>query len=130
MPTISTDRRIGLTEVETGFTPEQARCEAQRCLRCYANILLEADKCVLCGLCVDVCPVKVISIVPSQEVAPDVVGATALVLDEKGCIRCALCVERCPTKALSMGIWSGVGVPDGVSMPIELKLHASVGGVT
>jgi len=130
VPTIPTDRRIGLSEVETGFTPDQARCEAQRCLRCFANILLDADMCVLCGLCVDVCPVKVISIVPSEEVEPEKVGATALVLDERGCIRCALCIERCPTRALSMGVWSGVGVPDGVSMPIDLKMPISVGGGT
>lgn len=126
VPTIPTDRRIGLSEVETGFTPEQARCEAQRCLRCFANILLEADKCVLCGLCVDVCPVEVISILPSEEVDPERVGDTALVLDEAGCIRCSLCVERCPTNALSMGVWSGVGVPDGVAMPIDLGMPLGV----
>ncbi|KAA3636618.1 MAG: 4Fe-4S dicluster domain-containing protein, partial [Armatimonadetes bacterium] len=97
VPTISSDRRMGLTMVETGFTPEQARCEAQRCLRCFANILLDADKGVLCGLCVDVCPVDVISILPSEEVNPGRLNATALVLDEKSCIRCALCIERCPT---------------------------------
>ncbi|GMQ84721.1 MAG: hypothetical protein BMS9Abin07_0285 [Acidimicrobiia bacterium] len=130
VPTIPTDRRIGLTEVETGFTPDQARCEAQRCLRCFANILLEADKCVLCGLCVDVCPVEVISILPSEEVDPERVGATALVLDERACIRCSLCVERCPTNALSMGIWSGVGVPEGVPMPIDLGMPVSVGAAT
>jgi len=37
-------------------------------------------------------------------------------------------VERCPTKALSMGVWSGVGVPEGVSMPITLTMPAGVGG--
>jgi len=130
VPTIATDRRIGLSEVETGYTPEQARCEAARCLRCFANILLEADKCVLCALCVDVCPVNVISIVPAQGIDPEKAGTTALVLDERGCIRCALCVERCPTKALSMGVWSGVGVPDGVSMPIDLKMSVGMGGST
>jgi len=127
VPTIPTDRRIGLSEVETGFTADQARCEAQRCLRCFANILLDAEKCVLCGLCVDVCPVEVISILPSEEVDPERVGATALVLDERGCIRCSLCVERCPTDALAMGVWSGVGVPAGVSMPIDLTMPVSLG---
>ncbi len=130
VPTIATDRRIGLSEVEVGFTPDQARCEAQRCLRCFANILLEPEKCVLCALCVDVCPVKVISIVPSVEISPERVGATALVLDERGCIRCALCIERCPTNALSMGVWSGVGVPAGVAMPVDLKMPIGVGGCT
>ena len=111
VPTLPTDRRIGLAEVETGFTVEQARCEAQRCLRCFANILLDTDKCVLCALCADVCPLDLISLVPSQEIHPDDPGGTALMLNEQSCIRCALCIERCPTDALSMGLWTGVGVP-------------------
>jgi formate dehydrogenase beta subunit len=111
VPTLDTGRRIGLAEVETGFTPDQARCEAARCLRCFANILLDVERCVLCALCADVCPVNVISLVPSEEVDPAVSGGTALLLDERACIRCALCIERCPTDALSMGVWTGVGVP-------------------
>ncbi len=137
VPTLATGRRVGLVEVEIGFTAEQARCEASRCLRCFANILLDVDACVLCALCADVCPVDVISLVPATEVAaelapydttaaldrdpagsgasggtsPDEVGATALLLDETACIRCGLCIERCPPNALSMGMWTGGGVP-------------------
>lgn len=111
VPTLPTDRRIGLAEVETGFTPDQARCEAKRCLRCFANILLDTSKCVLCALCADVCPLDLIDLVPSEEVAPGLPPGTALTLDETSCIRCALCIERCPTDALSMGLWTGVGVP-------------------
>ncbi|MEZ5228332.1 MAG: FAD-dependent oxidoreductase [Acidimicrobiales bacterium] len=111
VPTLATDRRTGLAEVELGFTPEQAQCEANRCLRCFANILLDVEKCVLCALCADVCPVDVISLVPSEEIAPDQPGGTALLLDETSCIRCGLCIERCPPDALSMGVWTGVGVP-------------------
>ncbi|GBE22245.1 MAG TPA: 4Fe-4S dicluster domain-containing protein [Actinobacteria bacterium] len=111
VPTIPTDRRIGLAEVETGFTEEMARCEAKRCLRCFANILLDASKCVLCALCADVCPIDVISLIPAEEVGVGLVGSTALMFDERACIRCALCIERCPTDALSMGLWTGVGVP-------------------
>ena len=111
IPTLETGRRIGLAEVELGFTAEEARCEADRCLRCFANILLDVEKCVLCALCADVCPVDVISLVPSEELDPAVEGATALLLDELACIRCGLCIERCPPDALSMGVWTGVGVP-------------------
>ncbi len=111
VPTLATDRRIGLAEVETGFTIDQARCEAKRCLRCFANILLDTSKCVLCALCADVCPLDLISLIPSEEVVPGQTGGTALTLDETSCIRCALCIERCPTDALSMGLWTGVGVP-------------------
>jgi NADPH-dependent glutamate synthase beta subunit-like oxidoreductase/ferredoxin len=111
VPTLATGRRIGLAEVETGFTEEMARCEASRCLRCFANILLDVGRCVLCALCADVCPYDLISLVPSEQVDPDHPGGTALLLDESRCIRCALCIERCPTDALSMGLWTGVGVP-------------------
>jgi formate dehydrogenase beta subunit len=113
VPMLETGRRTGLAEVELGFTEEQARCEASRCLRCFANILLDVEACVLCGLCSDVCPVDVISLVPASEVSdvPLDFDATALVLDETACIRCGLCIERCPPKALSMGVWTGVGVP-------------------
>ena len=111
VPMLATGRRVGLAEVELGFTEQQARCEASRCLRCFANIILDVDKCVLCALCADVCPVDVISLVPSEEVDGGTVGGTALLLDEERCIRCALCIERCPPDALSMGMWKGIGVP-------------------
>jgi len=110
VPTLPTDRRVGVAEVETGFTEQQARCEAARCLRCFANIQLDVDKCVLCALCADVCPLDLISLVPAEE-AGRLPGATALLLDERACIRCGLCIERCPPKALSMAVWTGVGVP-------------------
>jgi NADPH-dependent glutamate synthase beta subunit-like oxidoreductase len=113
IPTVPTGRRIGLSEVELGFTEEQARLEANRCLRCFANIQLDVQKCVLCALCVDVCPLDLISLVPAVEVGEGLGEATgsALILDESKCIRCALCIERCPPNALSMGVWNGVGVP-------------------
>ena len=110
VPTLETGRRMGLAEVELGFTEQQARCEASRCLRCFANILLDVQKCVLCALCSDVCPVDVISLTPAEEVGGPA-GQTALLLDEERCIRCGLCIERCPPDALSMGMWTGIGVP-------------------
>ncbi len=116
VPTLDTGRRIGLAEVELGFTPDQARCEAARCLRCFANIILDVDKCVLCALCADVCPVDVISLVPSEDLEQGRPGGTALLLDEERCIRCAMCIERCPPDALAMGMWQGVGVP-GSALP-------------
>ena len=111
VPSLPTQRRIGLQEVETGFTEEEVRREAGRCLRCFLNIILDVDSCVLCGLCVDVCPVDVISLVPA-EAAGGIAGETALLLDEERCIRCALCVDRCPSRALALGMWSGAGVPE------------------
>jgi formate dehydrogenase (NADP+) beta subunit len=120
IPSLPTERRIGLAEVETGFTEAEARAEASRCLRCFSNIQLDTGACVLCGLCVDVCPFNLISIVPAAEFGADEAG-TALLLDESKCIRCALCIERCPTKALSMSTWVGVGA---LPMPEKVEVHA------
>ncbi len=120
--TLPTERRIGLREVETGFTEAGARAEAERCLRCFSNILLDTGRCVLCGLCVDVCPYDLISIVPAAELEEPEATGTALLLDESRCIRCALCVERCPTKALTMGLWSGRSTLRPEARPVPLAV--------
>jgi len=61
IPMLPLDRRTGMTEVEVGYTEQEAMAEAQRCLRCYINTILEPSEqdgtgCVICGACVDVCP--------------------------------------------------------------------------
>lgn len=63
------DRRTGIAEVETGFTEEQARREASRCLQCWINTIFEGNEehgneCILCGGCVDVCPENCLTLVP------------------------------------------------------------------
>lgn len=121
IPTLPTERRVGLAEVESGFDEVQARCEAARCLRCFANIQLDVSICVLCALCVDVCPFDLISMVPAAGLEQAATG-TALLLDETKCIRCALCIERCPTNALSMASWVGTG-----SLPTPILVGAGVG---
>ncbi|HYK87314.1 MAG TPA: FAD-dependent oxidoreductase [Acidobacteriota bacterium] len=76
-PTIALDRRTGVTEVESGYTEEQARREASRCLRCWINTIFEGNEaegteCILCGGCVDVCPENCLSLVPLSQLAiPD-----------------------------------------------------------
>lgn len=124
VPTLPTNRRVGLAEVETGFTEEEAREEASRCLRCFANIQLDVQSCVLCALCVDVCPVNVLSLVPGDG-APSDAPSTALMLDESVCIRCALCIERCPSDALSMAVWIGAGATEtGIGRIGSMKVNA------
>ncbi|HSL67861.1 MAG TPA: FAD-dependent oxidoreductase, partial [Actinomycetota bacterium] len=108
VPSVSSERRIGVPEIELGYTEEQARREAARCLQCFLNIELEPGLCILCGGCVDICPEKCIRIVPVEELAGISAPrpSSALIIQEDYCIRCALCVERCPTNALSLDGWS------------------------
>ena len=102
VPTTPTDRRVGFAEVETGYDGEQAQREGLRCLRCFDNIMLDPSLCILCGLCVDVCPTDCITIVRADRLGVGAANQSTLLLDEDRCIRCALCVNRCPPGALSM----------------------------
>lgn len=72
VPVIPIERRTGIAEVETGFTEEQARAEASRCLQCWINTIFEGHEengteCILCGGCVDVCPENCLRLVPLSE---------------------------------------------------------------
>ena len=69
VPVIPLERRTGIAEVESGFTEEQARREASRCLQCWINTIFEGteatgSECILCGGCVDVCPENCLQLVP------------------------------------------------------------------
>jgi ferredoxin len=69
VPVTPLERRTGVAEVETGYTEEQARREASRCLQCWVNTIFdgseaEGTECILCGGCVDVCPENCLTLVP------------------------------------------------------------------
>ena len=69
VPMIPLERRTGVAEVEIGFTEEQARREASRCLQCWVNTIFEGTEasgreCILCGGCVDVCPENCLQLIP------------------------------------------------------------------
>lgn len=102
VPVTPTERRIGFAEVEVGYDAHTARVEALRCLRCFDNVMLSPELCILCGLCVDVCPPDCITITRADRVGIGTADQSVLLLDEDLCIRCGLCVNRCPPGALAM----------------------------
>ena len=72
VPVIPLERRTGVAEVEMGYTEEQARREASRCLQCWINTIFdgneaEGTECILCGGCVDVCPENCLTLVPLEQ---------------------------------------------------------------
>jgi len=111
------------TEVEQGFTAEQARAEVERCLNCDIETHFIDSLCIECDACVDICPVDCLTIVKNAD-EPDLrakfrvpadnldqpvfvsgpLKQTSRVMakDENVCLHCGLCAERCPTYAWDM----------------------------
>jgi NADPH-dependent glutamate synthase beta subunit-like oxidoreductase/ferredoxin len=129
VPALPIDRRIGVAQVELGYTEELAAAEASRCLWCWENTVFGGreefgTECILCGGCVDVCPENCIELVRLDSIKID--GrfeedinaefsylnsepinlssntATVMVKDEEKCIRCGLCAKRCPVDCIAM----------------------------
>jgi len=118
IPTLSPQERLQnpRASVEVGFSEEEARAEAGRCLDCGINTVFDGERCILCGGCVDVCPTVCLKIVSldrlesspeldkaiSELLGDGAAESSAIIKDEDRCIRCGLCAERCPTTAITM----------------------------
>jgi len=111
------------TEVEKGFTWEQAQAEVERCLNCDIETHFIDSLCIECDACIDICPVDCLAIAPNGEepelrtrfISPAdnldqplfVSGGLkqtgrVMLKDENICLHCGLCAERCPTYAWDM----------------------------
>jgi len=116
-----TDRSAAFNLVEFNFTEKAAREQGMRCLRCHINVVFDAEKCILCGLCINICPESILKMVPVTDVAGDIDLArlieskygvpqdelrpedgTVMLMDGTKCIRCALCAKICPVNCISM----------------------------
>lgn len=87
VPVIPIDRRTGIAEVEAGYTEQQARLEASRCLKCWINTIFEGNEaegteCILCGGCVDVCPENCLTLVPLSQFQFNEENKTRLLADQ------------------------------------------------
>jgi len=117
-PTSDLGRRTGVSEVETGYDEPEARRQAERCLTCHIQTVYDAEKCVLCNRCVDICPESCLKLVPLEDLdlpagqlaaaraagGAEGVVASAMIKDDEVCIRCGLCAIRCPTDAMTMEV--------------------------
>jgi NADPH-dependent glutamate synthase beta subunit-like oxidoreductase/ferredoxin len=131
MPKLAKGERRGLfLEVNRGYETAQAVAESDRCLKCNFNIEIIGELCIICGGCVDVCPMDVIHLVDMADIVDDgsIPGVAeakkwqngvAFFLDETACIRCALCIIRCPTDAITMNRYGAVTGSVGRVLPKE-----------
>lgn len=115
------NRSAGFDLIEFNYTEKAAREQGMRCLRCHVNVVFDAEKCILCGLCINICPESILKMVPvtdvtgdeevaklieakygvpQEELMPD--DGTIMLMDGTKCIRCALCAKICPMDCISM----------------------------
>ena len=115
------NRAQGFDLIEFNYTEKAAREQGMRCLRCHVNVVFDAEKCILCGLCINICPESILKMVPVTDVVGDEEVArlieakygvpqadlrpddgTIMLMDGTKCIRCALCAKICPMDCISM----------------------------
>jgi NAD-dependent dihydropyrimidine dehydrogenase PreA subunit len=73
-------------------------------LKNVTTLKLDVDKCVGCGLCVNVCPHAVFEIIDGK----------AVIKDLDACMECGACAKNCAVLAIE--VRTGVGCAYGVIM--------------
>ncbi len=93
MPFLSPEKRVNnFDQIELGFSDEDAKREALRCLQCLSRT------CTACTMCARSCPALAISI----EKREGKWGAASYNINLGLCIYCGFCEEICPTKAIDL----------------------------
>lgn len=70
-------------------------------LRTRSSMVLEPEKCISCGLCINVCPNQVINLTNEKDENNKKVLKTYH-MNIGRCLICGLCTEACPTGALRL----------------------------
>jgi len=118
MPVLPAEKRVGNTEVETGYDADTAREAASRCYLCHYKFEIVDSKCVLCDECLRVKPVpgciveiadllrddagRITGYLPVEQGKTDSLYYNRLWIDQDQCIRCGQCESVCPVNAITI----------------------------
>lgn len=91
----------GSTPLYKSWTHSDRRCQ----------VALEADRCIACGRCAQVCPRDVFA-----------VGEIAMLPEIDRCEQCGACIVQCPTDALAFVAPSGEKIPPDTIRRYKLNL--------
>jgi NADPH-dependent glutamate synthase beta subunit-like oxidoreductase len=114
LPTIPLAARTTVSEVETGFSDEEAAEETQRCYICNIKFEIDPVVCIYCGWCVKAkprpdCIIEISKLI--YDAQERIVGFQRARSSEEmhliwingaDCIRCRACVDACPVDAISL----------------------------
>ncbi len=84
---------------ETIMYPEQSPEWPDRFRGCQRFF---PDKCIVCNMCVNVCPVNVISLTGEKDPETNKKKIVDYNIQFERCILCGFCTEVCPTQAVVM----------------------------
>ena len=114
LPVLPVAERSLTSEVERGYTGDQAKDETQRCYQCNHKFEIDPTVCIFCDWCVKAkprpdCIVKVSQILADAEGritgfqrAKSTEDTKLIWINQADCIRCGACVEACPVDAISL----------------------------
>lgn len=83
-------------------------CESKSCTKlCPTSTItledgkavIDSEKCVGCGACVNMCPEEAIALV--RDLGP-VIKTKELLVDQETCVQCQVCEENCPMEAIKL----------------------------
>ena len=73
-----------------------------RYLKNVTTLTYDADKCIGCGRCTEVCPHRIFELKNSK----------ARIVDKDACMECGACSLNCPAKAIEVN--AGVGCAEAI----------------
>jgi ferredoxin len=75
-------------------------------IRNVSTLKLEAEKCIGCGMCADVCPHRLLVMENGR----------AAVTDRDMCMECGACARNCPVSAISVecGVGCAIAILNGI----------------
>ena len=80
-----------------------------RYLRNVVTLQMDEQKCIGCGMCLEVCPHAVFTLENKK----------ARIVDRDLCMECGACARNCPVEAIS--VRSGVGCASGIIKGVLLN---------
>ena len=92
MPTITAERNMNILDAMSRIGDPEAPAEEEMFTRIFGNVVVDAEKCSGCGMCVMFCPTDALRKAVDRNPNPDRGYMEFSVAD---CVQCNLCADAC-----------------------------------